>query len=71
MRMELYLVLSYFPICLSNISKIVLKGFAPYGVLQVTSQIKTLPYDFSSNKIISRSRLILIVRFLISISFNL
>ena len=49
-----YFVLPYFLIYPSLSTKIICKGFEPYGVLYATSQIKIFSYRFSSNKILSR-----------------
>ena len=53
-----YLVLSYFRINLSTLSKITHSEFVGYEVLCATSYIfiTIVSYDFASNKILSKSR---------------
>ena len=42
-------------------SKIMCDGFAPYEVLYTTSLIKKSSYDFLSNKVLSRSRSLILI----------
>ena len=56
-----YFFSSYFLIYPSILSKVIYKGFAPYEMLNATSLNKKYLYDFSSSKILLRSKSLILI----------